>query len=146
MKIRPIVKNDIAFLSSVRGEFSDAWNENMLSSAFNAGNFYGFIAEETVNNTIAPVGFLTYSFNALFADLEDLFVVKDYRKKGVGKALVAEFIAETTRRGAKKLFLEVRESNLSAKNLYLSAGFKGISVRKKYYSDGENALVLIKEL
>ena len=45
----------------------------------------------------------------------------------------------------KKIFLEVRKSNIPAINAYKKAGFNQISVRKKYYSDGEDALILIKE-
>ena len=146
MNIRPITPSDIAFLTSVRVEFPDAWNEEMLYSAFRAGNFYGYIAEETVKDETCPVGFITYSMNIDTADLQDLFVLKDRRGQGIGKALIKEFIFGAKERGAKKLFLEVRESNIIAQKLYLLMGFNRLSVRKKYYSDGENALVLSKEL
>ena len=141
MTIRPLNKSDIPFLVSARESFSDAWDENMLLSAFNAGNFYGFIAEEG-----EKVGFLTYSVNIDTADLQDIFVAEKRRKTGVGKALVLEFINAAQLLGVKKLFLEVRESNTPAVKLYEKAGFAFLSERKKYYSDGENALVLIKEL
>ena len=144
MKIRALTDKDIPFLVSVRDSFSDAWDEKMLLSAFNAGNFFGFIAEEIKDGV--PAGFITYSVNIDTADMQDLFVVKDCRKKGVGYALIAGFIKDAKSRGVKKLFLEVRESNTPAINLYKKAGFNLVSVRKKYYSDGENALVLVKEL
>ena len=146
MNIRPITPSDIAFLTSVRVEFPDAWNEDMLYSAFRAGNFYGFIAEEIINGETCPVGFITYSMNIDTADLQDVFVLKTRRGQGIGKALVKEFIFGAQERGAQKLFLEVRESNSVAQKLYLLMGFTKLSVRKKYYSDGENALVFIKEL
>ena len=144
MNLRPVTDKDIPFLVSVRESFPDAWNEKMLTSAFNAGNFFGFIAEEVKGG--APIGFITYSVNIDTADLQDLFVDEKCRKKGVGRALVAEFISAARERGVKKLFLEVRESNIPAINLYKKAGFTFLSERKKYYSDGENALVLVKEL
>ena len=141
MTIRALDKTDIQFLISARESFPDAWDEKMLVSSFNAGNFFGFIAEDT-----APIGFITYSVNIDTADMQDLFVAEKCRKKGVGYALVVAFIEGTKAVGVKKLFLEVRESNLPAINLYKKAGFTLLSVRKKYYSDGENALVLVKEL
>lgn len=146
MNIRPITPSDIAFLTSVRTDFPDCWNEEMLYSAFRAGNFYGFIAEETINGNIFPVGFITYSMNVDTADLQDLFVLKNRRGQGIGKTLVKEFIFGAKERGAKKLFLEVREGNSVAQKLYLLMGFNKLSVRKKYYSDGENAVIFIKEL
>lgn len=144
MKIRPLDKNDIPFLVSARESFPDAWDEKMLVSAFNAGNFFGFIAEEIKDGV--PAGFITYSVNIDTADMQDLFVAENYRRKGVGNALIAAFIKDAKSRGVKKLFLEVRESNTPAINLYKKAGFNLVSVRRKYYSDGENALVLVKEL
>ena len=136
---------------SAREFFSDGWTEDMLRSAFRAGNFYGFIAADTVftdgdGAKEKVLGFITFSVAGDTADLQDLFVFPEERKKGAGKRLLAEFIADARLRGVNKLFLEVRESNSSAIQLYLSAGFYRLSVRKKYYDDGENALVLIKEL
>ena len=145
MKIRPLSETDIAFLTSACESFSDAWDENMLLSAFRAGNFYGFIAEDTEKGENMPIGFITYSLNVDAADLQDLFVSESRRKKGVGYALIAKFLTDAAARGAKKLFLEVRESNAKAQNLYKKAGFTFLSVRKKYYSDGENAFVYVKE-
>lgn len=145
MNIRALAETDISFLTSARESFADAWDEKMLLSAFKAGNFYGFIAEEKVENANAPIGFITYSLNVDAADLQDLFVSLNCRRKGVGSALVSAFLADAAARGAKKLFLEVRESNAEAQNLYKKAGFTFLSVRKKYYPDGENAFVFIKE-
>ena len=142
MKIRALDKTDIPFLISARESFSDAWDEKMLLSAFKAGNFFGFIAEDGV----LPTGFITYSVNIDTADMQDLFVAENYRRKGVGNALITKFIDNARVSGVKKLFLEVRESNTPAINLYKKAGFNLISTRKKYYSDGENASVLVKEL
>ena len=48
--------------------------------------------------------------------------------------------------GVNKVFLEVRSSNISAIALYEKKGYTKISVRKKYYADGEDALVMVKEL
>ncbi len=142
MMLRPLQKDDIPFLVFARNTFSDAWDEKMLSSAFNAGNFYGFVAQTDG----APIGFITYSVNIDTADLQDLFVAEDCREKGVGSALIAEFISDAISRGVKKLFLEVRESNAPAISLYEKAGFTFLSIRKRYYSDGENARVYVKEL
>ena len=59
--------------------------------------------------------------------------------------LIENAINELKNQDLNKVLLEVRESNLPAKNLYIKHGFEQISIRKKYYSDGENAVILIKE-
>ena len=146
MNIRALTVSDTAFLLSAGETFADAWNLNMISSAFRAGNFYGFIAEEKIDARPLPIGFITYSVNVDTIDIADLFVAESYRNKGVGCALISSLMQDATRRGVKKLFLEVRESNAPAKSLYEKAGFTFLSTRKKYYADGENALIYIKEL
>ena len=45
-----------------------------------------------------------------------------------------------------EILLEVRKSNLKAQNFYTKHGFKEIFVRPKYYKNGEDALILRKEL
>lgn len=63
----------------------------------------------------------------------------EFRKQGIAK----EMMAFALNFPSKKLFLEVRESNLSAQKLYESFGFKVISQRKNYYQDNnETALVM----
>ena len=48
--------------------------------------------------------------------------------------------------GIEKIFLEVRASNTPARNLYIQNGYNEISIRKKYYSDNEDAIVMAKEI
>ncbi len=146
MTVRTLNKSDIPFLVSACREFPDAWNESMLLSAFRAGNFYGFIAEDFSDGKSLPIGFITYSVNIDTADLQDLFVAAAKRRQGVANALLSAFKIDAEKRGVKKLFLEVRESNAAAISLYLKAGFNFVSTRKKYYADGENALIYVKEL
>ena len=49
-------------------------------------------------------------------------------------------------KGAKRVFLEVRVSNAPAMSMYLKYGFCGLYARSRYYADGEDALVMVKEL
>lgn len=50
------------------------------------------------------------------------------------------------REGMEDMFLEVRVSNGPARALYESLGFEDLSRRPSYYVDGEDALVLVKNL
>ena len=66
--------------------------------------------------------------------------------KGLGKVLLQTLITELNKKGVLTLWLEVRESNQKAQQLYTKLGFNEVTVRKNYYPlpDGkkENAIVM----
>ena len=121
--------------------FPDGWSKQNLLDGLNGANLKGIVVFE--NDRL--LGFLTYSANEDFAELNDILVAPEERRKGVANALMGEFIA-LLKGQTQKIFLEVRASNESAQALYFKWGFDKLSVRKKYYQDGEDALVLQKEL
>jgi [ribosomal protein S18]-alanine N-acetyltransferase len=77
------------------------------------------------------------------AEVEGLFVDLDYRRQGVGSALIAACMTWAAKAGASKVRLEVRASNTAAHALYRRHGFSTAGVRRAYYSSPvEDALVL----
>lgn len=70
-------------------------------------------------------------------DIVSIAVKESYRRAGVGGELLKSALATKT-----ELFLEVRESNAQAILFYKKYGFKSIGNRKKYYPDGENAIIM----
>lgn len=73
----------------------------------------------------------------------DIAVHPAHRRKGVGAQLLRHAMTEGRRRGACSANLEVRRSNLAAIALYEQFGFQSVTVRARYYSDGEDALVMV---
>lgn len=143
MILRELTILDADFLFNFESKnFTDGWTSDMIKSAFNTGRFYGFgyFDEDCL------VAFITFSFTGDVADLESIVIHSDYRKMGLGSSLIQKFIEKAKENSITKVFLEVRESNYTAINLYKKFGFSEISRRKKYYKDGETALVLLKEL
>lgn len=143
MKINQLTKTDVKdILGLYHDNFNDGWTENMLNSGFDGGRLFAFgtLDEHKL------LGAITISLSLDDADIEGIVVDREFRCKGIGFALIQkahEFIKEN---GKNRVLLEVREANEQAIALYLKAGYKKISVRKSYYSDGENALVMEKEL
>lgn len=137
--IRALLAKDILVLLKSREEFSDGWNKDMLLSAFNSGRFIGYVEEE--NGEV--LGYLTASLTIGEGDIESVFTFPKHRKKGIAFSLINKFLSEHS--NLDKIFLEVRKSNIPAINAYKKAGFKEISERKKYYADGEDALIFVKE-
>lgn len=76
-----------------------------------------------------------------------IYVHPEARGLGLGRALLGAFLAHAIGEyQAEQAFLEVRLSNLEARALYTRLGFREEGRRKRYYSDGEDALVFAKDL
>jgi ribosomal-protein-alanine N-acetyltransferase len=80
------------------------------------------------------------------AQIMDIAVAPEERGRGVAYLLLEQAIALSRDRGAERLVLEVRESNLAAIRLYERFGFVRYAVRKGYYEGKEDALLMEKEL
>jgi ribosomal-protein-alanine N-acetyltransferase len=74
----------------------------------------------------------------------NLAVARSWQGRGIGKRLLEFLLREAARRKTSIATLEVRVSNVRAINMYRSFGFKGVAIRKRYYTDtGEDALVML---
>ena len=141
--IRLYNKKDIPFIVEMEEETlgTTLGYEMLLSNLSNPlSHFYVYEDNKEI------LGYISISFDGFQAEILNYCVKKTYQGKGIGTSLLAYAINMLHSKGAKSFILEVRESNIPAISLYLKFGFKKISVRKNYYSNGENALVLIKEM
>jgi [ribosomal protein S18]-alanine N-acetyltransferase len=77
------------------------------------------------------------------ADIQTIAVAEGARRHGLGRVLMLHLVSEARSRGAREIFLEVRDDNPSAQALYFSLGFEQIAVRPKYYQpDGVDAIIM----
>ncbi len=77
------------------------------------------------------------------AHITNVAVAPDYRRQGLGRAIMLHMMRTALSHKADAMTLEVRESNLAAQSLYFSLGFTKAGARKGYYSDtGEAAWIL----
>ena len=76
------------------------------------------------------------------AEILNIAIDINFQRKGLGEILLKECFERLKSQQAKNLFLEVRESNHAAKNLYSKMGFKTIGIRKNYYSNNEDASMM----
>ena len=144
MKLRAWKYEDILRISEMEQECFplEPWNFKMLASSFDTENFYGILAED--NGEIVGYGGITVAADS--ADIDNVAVAEAFRNSGIGSKLISELLRIAKSKGVKKVFLEVRVSNSVAMSLYLKNGFKGTYARTRYYSDGEDCLVMVKEL
>lgn len=120
----------------------DGWSaESFKSEALKDNGIVIYIQED--NGTVSA---LLTAYTAIGeADITNVAVLPEYRRKGYATALISEF-EKIIPQDTEDIFLEVRESNINAINLYIKSGFEKISVRKRFYSNPtENAIIMKKK-
>ena len=92
-------------------------------------------------------GFAVASLAPPEGELETVGVASEFQRQGIGRRLVNEIGKNLRLRGVTKVLLEVRDSNLAAKALYGSLGFKEMYRRANYYVDPiEDAVLMCLDL
>lgn len=76
------------------------------------------------------------------AHLTNLAVHPMWRSRGIATELLLDLAWEANRRGSEAMTLEVRHTNVSAQHLYRRFGFVPAGVRKKYYENRDDAIVM----
>ena len=139
-RMRPAAVADAAALVAIeRRCFGDPWSEAAFREALSSEWSFGLVAE----GARGLAGYLIGREAAGSGEILNLAVAPEFRRKGIGGALLEEGLAAFRRRGAIEVFLEVRESNRTALALYLARGFRAVGQRAAYYRNPrEDALVL----
>jgi ribosomal-protein-alanine N-acetyltransferase len=89
-------------------------------------------------------GFLVVRMVGDQAEVLNLAVAANYRRKGEGTALLAAALEEFGSRGVGSVYLEVRESNTGAIGFYEKLGFTKTGRRKGYYRAPDEAAVTME--
>ncbi len=76
------------------------------------------------------------------AEILTLAVMPEQRRLGLARGLLAEAAVVAENCGAVALFLEAALRNTAARGLYEAAGFVVVGQRRRYYADGDDALVM----
>ena len=120
--------------------FSSPWTEAMFMSEI-AGKFAHYFVAEESGHAVGYMGMWTLSGEG---HITNIAVAKDSRRRGFAKALLTHFINIAKEEKLEFMTLEVRASNEPAIALYESFGFVQVGVRKKYYDNRDDALLLTK--
>ena len=142
-QLREMVKEDIEEI--VKGEervFGHSLGYDLIYSDFAINPYACYVVLEIDNQVHGYIG-MWITDNV---EIINLYVDEEYQGMGFGSMIMDFVIDICEQSNIQNLSLEVRSSNISAIALYEKKGYKKISVRKKYYADGEDALVMVKEL
>ena len=87
-------------------------------------------------------------FHKIFDEVEIRYISvhPSYKRKGLGKKLIYKILEKCKNENIKRIFLEVSLKNKQACSFYDHFGFQTVSIRKKYYKDGSDALLKEKML
>ena len=122
--------------------FADAWGERDIFSAICTE---GAMCYSAVDEDGSVVAYVLGRLIAPEAEIYRVAVRMDKRRRGIGYRLLDYAVKSERGHGLESVFLEVRASNVPARNLYHSYGFSEIGERKNYYRDPvENAIVMFK--
>jgi ribosomal protein S18 acetylase RimI-like enzyme len=108
----------------------------------------GLFALSQARIYVAPpnLGFLSVWLVQDEMQVQDIAVGPEFRRKGVGRALLDQAISDGKESGVLFVTLEVREHNSSAIGFYGALGFEEVGRRPRYYSGGEAAILLTRDL
>ncbi|MEO1039000.1 MAG: ribosomal protein S18-alanine N-acetyltransferase [Pseudomonadota bacterium] len=132
-----------ALLAAIHADaFERGWQEDEFFKLLSLPTCQGALAAQ---GTI-PVGFILTQQVMESAEILTLAVEPAYRRRGVAGQLVREAERQTRAAGARRMMLEVSRRNAAALALYDAAGYAEAGLRKAYYPDGADALILAKSL
>jgi ribosomal-protein-alanine N-acetyltransferase len=153
-RLRLLASTDLAGVLALEQKLfpEDAWSPEMFAHEFaetqssrdDLGSRYYLVAEEG-NVMVGYSGMLFPGGDQ--ADVLTLAVDPGHWGRGIGSALLSGLLGEAVRRGSAEVFLEVREDNPRARNLYCRNDFTEVGIRRGYYQpSGVDAVVMRKLL
>ena len=139
-RIRPARAGDVPDVAAIeRHVFADPWSANDFAECVSSGVLFlvadalGGVAGYVVARSVRDEG-----------EILNLSVAAAHRRRGIGRGLVERALALLADRGVQAVYLEVRESNAVARELYRSLGFAEVGRRGRYYDHPVEDAVILK--
>lgn len=125
--------------------YGDPWPATSFASLPDNARVFFTVARDDVRGRVA--GYVVAWYVMDEGELANLAVAPGDRRRGIGRALLDAMLGDAAARGTSRVYLEVRESNAAARQLYASREFEEVGRRKQYYrSPTEDALILRRTL
>jgi ribosomal-protein-alanine N-acetyltransferase len=142
VNLRPFIESDLPQVLEIeQASFPLPWKEEFFLKELYHPHSWFWVAEKEGS----IVGYLCGWFVADEGEILKIAVHPAYRRCGLGKFLLDEIIAVACQREVQTLHLEVRVSNTEAMTLYKLCGFQETGMRRQYYENGEDALLMKRE-
>lgn len=143
VRLRRAGEADLPRLCAIeRAAHAHPWSDDQLRREVATPYSTILCAEEDVPGGAAVCAFVVYWVIHDELHVLDVATAPEARRRGLARALLVEALADGGRRGAVRALLEVRSSNAAAIALYRALGFLHDTVRRRYYQDGEDAVLM----
>lgn len=142
--IRKMTEEDAQAVSEIEEVcFSDPWSlDTIKEGRNNRFDTWLVLLEGDV-----VIGFLILRIIAFEGELLRIALRPEYRGRGLAKKLMDQLVEYSIHNSVRSLYLEVRNSNETARNLYRCYGFQETGIRKNYYRNPqEDAVVMWRGL
>ena len=139
-KICVLTLSDVPDLAAVEAAcFAKPWSSREFEACMLQDHFHALGIR--VQHII--IAYVTFFFVVDEMEIVNLAVRKEYRRMGWGQFLFGGLRTFARDHRVHRIFLEVRNSNLAARELYVKNGFSLVGVRTNYYAlEGEDALIM----
>lgn len=135
--------NDLESVANAeKAIFKTPWTFKMLEEEFLNPIYICYTAKK--DNELC--GYIGYHFICDEFHISNVAILYNMRRQGIAKLLINKVIQDAIDNSISGITLEVRESNEPAIKLYESYGFKALGLRKKYYENTEDAIIMWKYL
>lgn len=142
-RLRRAGPGDLARLCAIERTAHDhPWSDEMLRRELASPHSTVLCAEVAGPGEGAIAAFVVYWVIHDELHVLDVATAPEARRRGLARALLREAAADGAGRGAVRALLEVRRSNAGAIALYRALGFLQDTVRRRYYQDGEDAVLM----
>lgn len=121
----------------------DAWDSDAFRNEVSL-NPFAFLYVYELNHRV--IGYVDLWIGYENAEIANIAVSSSYQHQHIGSALMDYCIQKSMQNNCANMSLEVRMSNQNAIALYEKKGFTKAAKRRHYYSDGEDAWLMVKEL
>ncbi len=139
MKFEPLRYEHLRQMAQIEQEaFDQPWSERMFIPEVEDKNAY-YLVGVRGDEVICYGGFHKVLDEA---HITNIAVRADSRGRGIGTLLMSELISRARLLGVKYMTLEVRDNNENAIKLYKSFGFTVEGIRKRYYNNVRDALIM----
>lgn len=144
MKVNLASKEDILQILEIsKNQFeATSWQINLFEEEIGKSNHYALVGKENDEVVCFLFAMKTYGVWGEDINILNLATKKGLEKKGYATELLLNLQEIAKKNLIRSIWLEVRENNLNAIKFYKNFGFKIQYIRKKYYSNGDNAYIM----
>ncbi len=144
LSIRPMKMEDVGQIAELEKIcFTRPWSKDALRESLLKEEYLFLVAK--IDGVIAGYVGMVCAIDE--GDITEAAVFPEFRRQGVGEAILCGLFDRARERGLSRIFLEVRESNAPARAMYEKMGFRIIGIRKNFYeAPRENGLLMSREL